>query len=151
MPDVHDKATRSRNMAAIRGKNTKPEKRLRSLLHQHGFRFRLNTSLPGKPDLTLKKYRAVIFVHGCFWHWHGCPYFKLPKTNTTFWVQKLERNVERDKEVARQLEALCWRRLVVWECALFGKGRLSETELINRVRDWLLSEQSTGEIAGYFG
>lgn len=113
MPDVHDMQTRSRNMAAIRGKDTKPELMLRSALHRAGYRFRLNTRLPGKPDLTLRRYRATIFVHGCFWHRHDCPRFRQPAGNAEFWRKKLERNAERDREVSRLLREAGWRQMVV--------------------------------------
>ncbi|WP_081531985.1 DNA mismatch endonuclease Vsr [Rhodovulum sp. P5] len=151
MTDVHDPETRSRNMAAIRGRDTKPEKLLRSALHRAGYRFRLKAPLPGKPDLTLKKFRATIFTHGCFWHMHDCPRFKQPGgDNAEFWRAKLIRNAERDREVAEQLSALGWRQLVVWECALIGPGRLDLPTVVDRIGQWLTSGAETGEIAGEF-
>jgi DNA mismatch endonuclease (patch repair protein) len=150
LPDVHDKATRSRNMAAIRNKNTKPEMLLRSALHRAGIRFRTTSPLPGKPDLTLRKYKATIFVHGCFWHRHDCPYFKQPVNNAAFWREKLARNVARDKKVTDALRAMGWRQLIVWECAIRGKGRLPLQELVQRICDWLASDDATGEISGNF-
>jgi len=150
LPDVHDTQTRSRNMAAIRGKNTKPELLLRSALHRAGYRFRLNTRLPGKPDLTLHRYRATIFVHGCFWHRHDCPRFRQPAGNAEFWHQKLARNAERDHEVSRLLREAGWRQMVVWECALTGKGRLDMKEITRKIGNWLSAEDYTGEIAGRF-
>lgn len=147
MADVHDKATRSRNMAAIRGKNTKPELLVRSALHRAGFRFRLHSDLPGKPDIVLPKYKAVIFVHGCFWHRHDCPAFKQPGgENAAFWRAKLDRNVERDLEVAAQLDALGWRQLIIWECALRGKRKLLVEEVVRQIAGWLKSESQTGEL-----
>jgi len=152
LTDVHDRETRSRNMAAIKGRDTKPEKLLRSALHGAGFRFRLNAPLPGKPDLTLKKHRATVYVHGCFWHMHDCPRFKYPGgDNADFWRAKLERNAERDGEVTGKLLAAGWRQLVVWECALVGKGRLDLSEVVNSIGIWLTSDAKTGEIAGEFG
>lgn len=107
-------------MSRIRGKNTKPEIILRKLLHREGFRFRLHApDLPGKPDIVLKKYRTVIFVHGCFWHRHpGCAGATTPKTRTDFWLEKFEKTVERDKRKQRELEREGWRVMVVWECDL---------------------------------
>ncbi|WP_171178681.1 very short patch repair endonuclease [Ruegeria sp. HKCCD8929] len=151
MTDVHDRETRSRNMAAIRGRDTKPERLLRSVLHRAGYRFRLNTSLPGKPDLAMRKYRAAVFVHGCFWHKHDCPRFKQPGgDNAEFWRAKLARNAERDKEVTAALLASDWRQFVVWECALVGKGRLDLPTALDRIEEWLASGAETGEIAGEF-
>ena len=120
MTDVHDSKQRSYNMSRIRGKDTKPEKTLRSLLHRHGFRFRLNvTGLPGKPDIVLPKHRTVIFVHGCYWHRHpGCKYATTPATNAEFWMEKFKRNVERDNENQTACLGLGWKVVVVWECGL---------------------------------
>jgi|TARA_R100000455_G_C6268405_1_gene123884 DNA mismatch endonuclease (patch repair protein) len=104
-------------MSGIRGKDTKPEMVVRRGLHAMGFRFRLHDrSLPGNPDLVLRKYRTVIFVHGCFWHRHDCRYFKWPATRPEFWRNKILRNVERDEENVAALEAMGWRVLTVWEC-----------------------------------
>lgn len=105
-------------MSRIRGKNTKPELLLRSLLHRAGYRFRLHApGLPGKPDIVLPKYSTVIFVHGCFWHRHeGCNNATMPKSRTEFWEDKFRRTVERDQEKQRQLEEMGWKVLIVWEC-----------------------------------
>lgn len=114
------RAERSAHMGKIRSKNTKPEVRLRSLLHGAGYRFRLHeVSLPGRPDLVFTGRRMVIFVHGCFWHGHSCPVgSRLPKTNTAFWAAKRAKNQERDARQLEELESLGWRCLVVWECEL---------------------------------
>ncbi len=111
---------RHRCMAAIRGKNTKPEILVRKYLFARGFRYRLNhPRLPGHPDLVLRKYRTVIFVNGCFWHGHkDCKYFKLPQSNTPFWEAKINRNQKRDKEVQRALAKMGWHCITVWECQL---------------------------------
>lgn len=119
---------RHRNMAAIHSVSTKPELILRKALWRIGFRYRINEkSLPGKPDIVLPKYRTVIFIHGCFWHGHkGCKFYTTPKTNTNFWKGKILRNQERDQDVWRQLEAMGWAVIVVWECEL-KKNKLDET------------------------
>ena len=111
---------RSKNMAAIKGKNTKPELYVRSMLHRAGYRFSLHRKdLPGKPDIVLRKYKTVIFVHGCFWHRHkGCKGATTPKTRTEWWQQKFDRNVANDKKHTRELRKLGWHVLTVWECEL---------------------------------
>ena len=111
---------RHNNMAAIRGKDTKPEILVRKFLWSHGFRYRLNhPRLPGKPDIVLRKYRTCIFVNGCFWHGHeGCKYYVVPKSNTKFWQDKILRNQQRDLEVMYKLAEMGWHMIVVWECEL---------------------------------
>jgi len=113
-------------MAAIRGKDTKPEMLVRRYLHRAGFRYRLHAKdLPGKPDIVLPKYRAVIFVHGCFWHRHeGCKNAVMPKTNEAFWRKKLEGNVQRDRRNEEKLKKQGWRVLTVWECEADNEDRL---------------------------
>ena len=116
--DRISKEHRSWNMSRIRSGNTKPERIVRSLLHGRGYRFRLHRKdLPGKPDIVLPKYKTVIFVHGCFWHRHkGCKYAYNPKSKVKFWNQKFTQNIERQKEVTKQLRKLKWKVLVIWEC-----------------------------------
>lgn len=118
--DSLSKERRSWNMGRIRGKDTKPEKVVRSMLHRMGYRFRLHRrDLPGKPDIVLPKYRTVVFVHGCFWHRHkGCKYAYEPKTRKRFWQQKFDENVARDRAARRALCRLGWTSIVVWECEL---------------------------------
>jgi DNA mismatch endonuclease (patch repair protein) len=118
MADKLSKARRSWNMSRIRGKDTTPEKEVRSLLHGFGYRFRLHVkNLPGKPDIVLPKHRTVIFVHGCFWHRHqGCKNCTTPSNNRDFWVKKLDGNAARDGVKKRALRKLGWRVVVVWEC-----------------------------------
>jgi len=118
---------RSALMSKVRGKNTRPEERVRSILHRLGFRFRLHRKdLPGTPDIVLPKYGTVIFVHGCFWHRHpACKKASMPQTNKEFWEAKLARNVERDRENAEALRRLGWKVLVVWECELKNPEILS--------------------------
>lgn len=110
---------RSKTMARIRSKNTKPEMLVRKYLYANGFRFRVNVrTLPGTPDIVLKKYHTAIFINGCFWHGHVCQQGRMPKTNVAFWEQKITRNIARDAEVREKLRALGWRTMVVWECQL---------------------------------
>jgi DNA mismatch endonuclease (patch repair protein) len=138
-------------MAAIKGRDTRPEKLLRSALHRAGFRFRLNADLPGKPDVTLPKYKATIFVHGCFWHRHTCPRFKQPGgENAAFWQAKLNRNAARDAEVSQLLLAAGWRQLVLWECALVGRGRRDPGLVVREIGLWLSSQNKTAEMSGDF-
>lgn len=120
MADPLTTARRSWNMSRIRGRNTKPEVKLRSLLHRAGFRFRLHDrKLPGRPDIVLPKHRAVVLVHGCFWHRHeGCSNATTPTTRREFWQAKFDGNVERDRVVEKRLVALGWRVFTVWECDL---------------------------------
>jgi DNA mismatch endonuclease (patch repair protein) len=118
---VTDRLSRERrswNMSRIRGKNTVPEKQVRSSLHRAGYRFRLHPKqLPGRPDVVLPKYRTVVFVHGCFWHRHkGCRYAYTPKSRVAFWNAKFESNVERDRRNSRELRRLGWKVVTVWEC-----------------------------------
>lgn len=126
--DVHDKKTRSYNMSCIKGENTKPEEIVRKYLFSHGFRYRKNDKkLPGTPDIVLPKYNTVIFVNGCFWHGHeGCRCFVIPKTNTEFWVNKIETNRQRDIRNTNDLQALGWKVIIVWECQL-KKDKIDDT------------------------
>jgi len=139
--DVHSVETRSRNMAAIRGKNTKPEMLIRRALFSRGYRYRLHCSeLPGKPDLVLPKYRVVIQVQGCFWHQHCCRYFKWPETRPEFWRTKIEGNVARDQEALYRLKIEDWRVLIIWECALKGRPPNEFKVLVDEVEIWLRSD-----------
>lgn len=149
MTDVVDKNTRSRMMSGIRRSDTKPELQVRSLLHRAGYRFRLHDrSLPGSPDLVLRKYQAVIFVHGCFWHGHTCHLFKWPATRPLFWQQKISANVVRDQRATDDLHGLGWRTLIVWECALKGRHRLPPDDMLKMLSSWLSSDQVNSEISG---
>jgi DNA mismatch endonuclease (patch repair protein) len=120
MADVHSPEQRSYNMSQIRGKDTKPEEKVRKYLFSQGFRYRKNvSSLPGKPDIVLPKYKTCIFVNGCFWHMHeGCKYFVWPKNNAEFWKEKISRNAERDQRQQGILQSLGWNVIVIWECEL---------------------------------
>jgi DNA mismatch endonuclease, patch repair protein len=128
MTDVHTREQRSRNMAAIRGKDTKPEIKVRSVLHALGYRFRLHRKdLPGKPDIVLPKFRVAVFVHGCFWHSHSCRYGRVvPATRAEFWSAKRAGTVERDEKKKRALEELGWRVLSLWECEMKDREALAE-------------------------
>lgn len=120
MADTHSKETRSYNMSRIRSKDTKPETMVRRYLFSKGLRFRKNDKrYPGKPDILLPKYKAAVFINGCFWHSHeGCPVFVLPKSNQEYWVPKLEKNRRRDEENYAALRKDGWKVLIVWECKL---------------------------------
>lgn len=120
MSNFQTSPQRHANMAAIHGKDTKPEMVVRKWLWRHGYRYRLNhPRLPGKPDIVMRKYRTCIFVNGCFWHGHeGCRYYTIPKTNTEFWMAKILRNQERDVEVQHELATMGWHSIIIWECEL---------------------------------
>jgi DNA mismatch endonuclease, patch repair protein len=138
MADIVDTATRSRMMSGIRGTNTRPEISVRRLLHAAGFRFRLHGRLlPGRPDIVMRRHKAVILVHGCFWHGHDCPLFRMPGSRTEFWSAKIGRNRENDIRAIKALRKLGWRVAVVWECALKGRGRLEPERLGGRIVRWL--------------
>lgn len=138
MVDVVSPAARSRMMAGIKSKNTKPELALRHALHAKGLRYRLHSkSVPGRPDMIFPRYRAAVFVNGCFWHGHDCKYFKMPATRTGFWEQKISGNKARDAIVIKRLAQEGWHQLTIWECSLRGKGK--DTEVANQVANWLAS------------
>ena len=120
MADVHSKEIRSKNMAAIKAKNTKPEMLVRRFLHANRYRYKLHEkSLPGKPDIVLPKYKTVIFVHGCYWHGHeNCKYFVVPKTRTQWWLNKINGNIANDAKAAKALKKEGWKVITVWECQL---------------------------------
>jgi DNA mismatch endonuclease (patch repair protein) len=138
MVDIVDRATRSRMMAGIRGKDTKPEMALRRTLHALGLRYRLHVStLPGRPDIVFPRQRAAIQIHGCFWHRHeGCDFATKPSSNTAFWQKKFNRTVERDKQNEKFLRQLGWRVAIVWECAI--KERDSDL-IAQEILKWLAS------------
>lgn len=129
MTDFLSPAERSERMSRIRGKNTRPEMTLRSILHKLGLRYRLHREdLPGKPDLVFPCHRAVVFIHGCFWHRHeGCKVATIPKSNTSFWIDKFEKNVARDALAVKALEKLGWRVFIIWECELSSLTKAKRT------------------------
>lgn len=140
MVDTLTKQQRSETMSRIRGRDTKPEWVLRCGLHRLGFRYRLdNRHLPGRPDLVFPKYRAAVFVHGCYWHRHpGCKDAGMPGTNVDFWKRKFDENVARDRRKQQQLEDSGWRVMVVWECELVGQT----VSTIQQVASWLTNESN---------
>lgn len=136
-------------MAGIRAKNTWPEMMIRRGLHARGFRFRLHDKgLPGKPDLVLPKYRAAIFVHGCFWHGHDCHLFKWPKTRADFWRTKIARNIAVDSLAKNELQRADWRIGIIWECALKGRAKLPIDLVLTKSVEWLRSDGFILEIEG---
>lgn len=137
-------------MAGIKGKNTKPEMAIRSLLHRAGFRFRLHRKdLPGRPDIVLPKFRTAIFVNGCYWHGHErCALYRPPLSRTGFWTAKISGNRERDARKTAELLTRGWRVIVIWECALKGRGRLEENFLIETLTASILSACVAREIRG---
>lgn len=145
--DIVDAATRSRMMSGIKGKNTKPEVSIRKALHARGFRYRIHVNdLPGKPDLVLPKYSAVVFVHGCFWHGHSCRYFKIPQTRPDFWREKIRKNQLRDKIQESSLLAGGWRVLVVWECAVRSRNKEKFALVIDLIVEWLINGNKNSQI-----
>ncbi|EFE10431.1 very short patch repair endonuclease [Citrobacter youngae] len=147
MADVHDKATRSKNMRAIATRDTAIEKRLASVMTEQGVTFRVqDATLPGRPDFVVDDYRCVIFTHGCFWHHHNCYLFKVPATRTAFWLEKIGKNVQRDARDCEKLQALGWRVLIVWECALRGREKLDDEALSERVIEWICGGGATAQI-----
>jgi DNA mismatch endonuclease (patch repair protein) len=137
--DVHSQEKRSFNMSRIRGKDTQPEMIVRRWLWANGYRYRLyRKDLPGKPDIVLPKYRAAIFVHGCFWHRHGCSMTTTPESRKDFWISKFNDTINRDKRNVAALLENSWRVMVIWECTLRGKG--AKLELVaEQINDFLHS------------
>ena len=149
MADIVTPEVRSRMMSGIRSKNTRQEVVIRRALHAAGFRYRLHRrDLPGTPDITLPRYHAVIFVHGCFWHGHDCPLFRLPSTNGARWAIKIEGNQRRDTDAVQRLLTTGWRVCTVWECAMRGTLRKTLEHIIEAVSEWLVSNVDYLEIQG---
>ena len=149
LADVLTPEQRRLNMSRIQGTDTKPEILLRRALHRCGLRYRLySRDLPGRPDLVFPRYRAVVFVHGCFWHGHCCPAFRWPKGNSMFWQRKIKRNIERDWQTRQNLLAQGWRVMTVWECAFRGRRRMSADVVASAVADWLEHGAAVGGIEG---
>lgn len=150
--DVFTKEKRSEVMSRIRGKDTKLEVRIRSELFRKGFRFRKNDKrYPGKPDIVFPKYKAVVFINGCFWHYHECELFKMPSTRKKWWEKKLNRNRSKDHEALDAIKQEGLRALVVWECAIRGKGKNKEEQIFKTTRlieRWVQSKSKHREISG---
>jgi len=138
--DIVNKQTRSRMMSGIRGKDTKPELALRRALHAAGFRYRLHfKGLPGRPDIVLARYHAVVFAHGCYWHRHaGCRFATTPATRTDFWMAKFSKNTKRDLAAQAQLRDMGWRVATVWECALKKPDHVDQAAAA--LASWLKSD-----------
>ncbi|MCK5604079.1 DNA mismatch endonuclease Vsr [Candidatus Pacearchaeota archaeon] len=145
MVDVHTKKQRSFNMSKVKGVDTKPELVIRKALFAKGFRYRLHVKdLPGKPDLVLPKYKAVIFINGCFWHYHDCSLFKMPETRKDWWKQKLVRNRERDFKNIEQLMENGWRVLIVWECSFRKTKKIDYNKIADiegKIIDWVKNDK----------
>lgn len=137
MADNHSKEVRSKNMSHIRSTNSKPEEIVRKYLFSKGFRYRKNVrTLPGCPDIVLPKYHTVILVNGCFWHKHDCGRFVWPSSNTEYWIPKINRNVERDKQNHKKLIDMGWKVLIIWECELKKNVRENRLErLIKEIKE----------------
>ena len=148
--DIKSPEERSKNMAAIHSKNTKPEIYLRKLLFARGYRYGVNSkSVPGHPDIYMKKYNMAVFVHGCFWHRHeGCKYAYMPKSRVEFWPKKFEANVKRDELVRKELASKKIKVLIVWECTIkrMKKDKKTEEEVISLIEKFLLSSEFELEI-----
>ena len=144
MADNHSKEVRSKNMSHIRSTNSKPEEIVRKYLFSKGFRYRKNVrTLPGCPDIVLPKYHTVILVNGCFWHKHDCGRFVWPSSNTEYWIPKINRNVERDKQNHKKLIDMGWKVMIIWECELKKNVREDRLErLIKEIKgEWLCGAQ----------
>lgn len=149
MADVFSPEKRSEVMSKIQGTDTKPEMKIRKALHSLGYRYRLHDkNLPGKPDLKLTKYNALIFIHGCFWHCHDCHLFQWPQTREEFWKNKITNNNERDRRNENKLLGMGWRVLTIWECAIKGKYRMDFDVLITKVEEWVKSDSTSGKLSG---
>lgn len=145
MADIVSPEQRSKNMSAIRSKNTRPEIYFRKLLFSKGYRYGLNSNrVPGHPDIYLKKYNTAIFVHGCFWHRHdGCKYAYTPKSRIEFWMKKFENNQKRDQEVKKELLTERVKQLIIWECTIkqMNRNREKENEILKRTELFLGSDE----------
>ncbi len=144
MVDIVDAKTRSRMMAGIRSQRTRPEMFVRSSLHRRGFRFGWSSgALVGRPDIVLPRWRVLVFVHGCFWHMHGCNLSRVPDSNRDFWAEKLSANKVRDEKAARKQMEAGWRILTVWECSLRGASasRMFEAK-VDQIADWIRDQRA---------
>lgn len=147
MADILTVEQRRKCMSSIRRENTAPELLLRSALHKAGLRYRLHDkNLPGSPDIVFPKFHAVLFVHGCYWHSHGCYKSSRPKSQRNFWINKFKTNQERDARNIKLLQEQGWRVIIVWECALKGKTSLPISKTVEAIKKWLHSDSAFNEI-----
>ena len=150
MADIKSPEERSRNMARIRNKDTKPEEYIRKLLFSQGYRYRKNVnSVPGHPDAWLARFNTALFIHGCFWHRHeGCKFAYTPKSRVEFWTDKFRKNIERDNVVKRQLSDRKIRSLIIWECTIkkMMKSEEEKQRILDRIALFLISEEETCEL-----
>jgi DNA mismatch endonuclease, patch repair protein len=139
MVDIVDSLTRSRMMSRIRGKDTQPELMVRRALHARGLRFGIKqTRLPGRPDMVLPRWKVAVFVHGCFWHWHGCHLSKMPMSNRDFWKKKLAGNQDRDSRAQITLISMGWRVAMIWECSLRGQAARARFDTVmDELAQWI--------------
>lgn len=154
MADVYSKEKRSYLMSRIKSKNTRPEMIVRKFLFSKGFRYRVNVKkLPGSPDIVLRKYRTVIFIHGCFWHGHeNCKIAHIPKTRREWWEKKINRNIERDGDTRTKLKTMGWRTMVVWECQLTPKQQVATLEgIVNSLYKVYLEDHKKNKALPYIG
>lgn len=151
MADVLSPEQRKYNMSSIRGSDTKPEMIVRRGLHARGLRYRLHDrKLPGRPDLVFPRYNAVIFIHGCFWHGHKCPMFRMPSTRQEFWSSKISTNQNRDAKVHNEIINLGWRILTIWECSLKGPAKFSTEFLLDECLLFLHGDFKSKSITGNY-
>jgi len=149
MVDIVSQRKRSKMMAGIRGKNTKPELLIRKGLYKRGYRYRLHyQKLPGKPDIAMPGRKIIILVNGCFWHGHDCHLFKWPASRSEFWKAKISATKIRDRKLNAAYKLLGWRVLVIWECTIKGKKSLQTDVLFDRLELWIRSEEVYGQIHG---
>lgn len=146
MTDTVKKHVRSQIMSKVKNKNTSLELMVRKMLFKSGFRYRLHGDLPGKPDMVFPKYNAVIFIHGCFWHGHGCGRTHIPNDNSSYWTEKIKKNINRDASNKHRLLSMEWRVMEIWECALTGKKRLNTEELSATLANWLTGTEQYREV-----
>ncbi len=139
MADIFDKAKRSCIMSLIKNKNTAPELNIRKELYSRGLRYTLhNKELPGTPDIVFNKYKAVIFINGCFWHQHSCKAAKLPQSNKDFWEKKLKNNLKRDEKILKNLKDMGWRTKVIWSCELKNKTFFKNQDDADKIFNWIM-------------
>ncbi|WP_072025435.1 very short patch repair endonuclease [Dickeya undicola] len=147
MADVHKPEIRRKNMKAIRNHDTAIELKISDILVQLGFEFRTQVKdMPGRPDFVIDKYHKIIFTHGCFWHHHDCYLFKVPTTRTEFWLEKIGQNVARDRKNNEELTSDGWNILLIWECAIRGRHKLSDQSISERIEEWICAGDYSAEI-----